>query len=89
MKQKRKLLFAAVLILIAGGLSILLTTSKKNIVLQNEEGQVSALVSQEDSLPNSKSLTTDSQRVDQAHKEEVQEGLETIFEGLKKMGAVK
>jgi HEAT repeat protein len=89
MKRKWILVVAAMLIGIAGVFLILRQTPKQNLIPQNEEEQTRELITQGNPPPFSRSSTADTQRVDKAHKEEVQEGLETIFEGLKKMGAVK
>lgn len=92
MKRKWILFFAAVLIVTTGVLLILWQSTKQDLALQNEEEhkeeQAKDFITQGDPQPP-RTVTTGTQKVDQAHKEEVREGLETIFEGLKKMAAVK
>lgn len=89
MNRKWILYAAALLILICAGFLVLRQTPKKNLVPQSSGGAENELTTQADTPSFSRTVSADAPRVDQAHKKEVQEGLETIFDGLKKMGAVK
>lgn len=92
MKRKWILISASVLIAFAGVFSILRQTSRQseqNLNLQNEEEDRKELITQENRPSSVESPTTEAHRVDESHKKEVQEGLETIFEGLRRMGALQ
>jgi hypothetical protein len=91
MKHKWIRVLALALVVLAGVLVALLQTSERseNLTPQNEKNETLDLDIQENRSSYAKSPIAETQRISQTHYEEVQEGLETIFEGLKEMGAIK